>query len=536
MLQPHPGYAVLLILIEYLTVTMPAPFLPDIKVDFFGSSSTAALVTGVATSIGAFVTFLVSPALGLLSDKHGRRPLFMFTSIVAMLSPCILASGLNLWVYFGVQVFGGVSAIGLTFAYVADLTEGQRRNRWFGYGLVGAFGAVGVAALPALLFSKSTVLYTVAVISVLNVCFVLLVLPESLHAGKTFDNAQYTSLPNNDNDNSNASANDNDNDNDNDIICNDAEDEETLHQHGSNGSGSATTTHRHKRWHNKGLDQNDQAHLLSQDADAAIGYDSVMADLDPPPLVRQQSINPFKALSFVTSSPFLKRLCAAAFFATAAESGILDSALLYFKRKFQFGPKDNVILFADVGGTAVIVLTFVFPVLIRKIRHRKTMLIAIVLNLGRCILYVFVTKYWQPFVLEIVVGFSLMAYAAAGAWISMRTSADEQGLAQGALAGVRGVAQGLSPLMFGGTFSYFTSKHAPFQFPQVIFAVAAVLLFVSLFLTYTLPEPEQDPSAEYLPDVVGGGMDKNEQTQTSDGSDGSDDNDRSDSNEENSNV
>jgi hypothetical protein len=106
--------------------------------------------------------------------------------------------------------------------------------------------------------------------------------------------------------------------------------------------------------------------------------------------------------------------------------------------------------------------------------------------------YSTVNKPWQSYAMESLTGISFLGYPTASALISRLCKPHEKGLAQGALSGVRGLTSGLGPLVFSGTFSFFTSKYAPFDFPQAPFIVAAVLLAVSFVFALRLPAGESD--------------------------------------------
>ena len=88
----------------------------------------AALYSGLFDSAGAFVMFFVGPVVGTLSDRHGRKPYIFFTVLMASLPVYVLALNVSLWFYFISKILGGITSLGLLFAYIADVTTHQERS------------------------------------------------------------------------------------------------------------------------------------------------------------------------------------------------------------------------------------------------------------------------------------------------------------------------------------------------------------------------------------------------------------------------
>lgn len=110
-----------------------------------------------ATQLGALVgasyaiaQFLMGPLVGNLSDRYGRRPVFLIS--LAGFSIDFLLMGFAqsvIWLFVGRAVAGGFGAIfGPANSVVADLIEPEHRAQYFGY--VGAAFGIGFILGPAL--------------------------------------------------------------------------------------------------------------------------------------------------------------------------------------------------------------------------------------------------------------------------------------------------------------------------------------------------------------------------------------------------
>src|SRR5213078_302569 len=87
---------------------------------------------------------------GELSDRHGRRPVLIFSLAGTVVSFVMLALAHNVLMLFLARIVDGLSGgnISTARAYVADVTEPQDRAR--AYGLIGAAFGLGFILGPAL--------------------------------------------------------------------------------------------------------------------------------------------------------------------------------------------------------------------------------------------------------------------------------------------------------------------------------------------------------------------------------------------------
>jgi len=110
-----------------------------------------------ATKLGAYVgasyaiaQFLMGPLIGNISDRFGRRPVFLFSLLGFGID--FLLMGLSqsvIWLFVGRAVAGGFGAIfGPANSAIADFTPPEKRAQHFGY--VGATFGIGFIVGPAL--------------------------------------------------------------------------------------------------------------------------------------------------------------------------------------------------------------------------------------------------------------------------------------------------------------------------------------------------------------------------------------------------
>lgn len=163
------------------------PVLPDLLRDL-GHSNAIAGHYGVLLAIYALMQFLGAPALGVLSDRFGRRPVLLASLAGATIDYAIMAMAPVLWVlYVGRAIAGMTGATAaVAGAAIADITPEEQRARRFG--LMGAcfgLGMIGGPALGGLMggLSPNAPFVLAAVLNGLNLATAGLLLPET-HRGE----------------------------------------------------------------------------------------------------------------------------------------------------------------------------------------------------------------------------------------------------------------------------------------------------------------------------------------------------------------
>ena len=150
-----------------------------------GGLEQAAIYGGWLTALFASTQFGAGPVLGNLSDQYGRRPILLASLTAYGLSYVLMGFAPSLTWLFAAQFLTGLFSAthGTAYAYIADITPAPDRARRFG--MVGAAFGTGLVIGPVLgglliEFGLRVPFFTAAALSLTNVLFGTLVLPESL--------------------------------------------------------------------------------------------------------------------------------------------------------------------------------------------------------------------------------------------------------------------------------------------------------------------------------------------------------------------
>ncbi len=145
----------------------------------------AAARTGHLVTIFGVASLVAAPLLGILSDRWGRRPVFLVSNFGLAINYGLLAFAPDVTSLYLARVIAGLTSASVptAYAYVADTTAPEGRARGFAYvGAALGFGFVFGPALGGLIGRGNPRLPFVvaAVASVANGLYGLWVLPESL--------------------------------------------------------------------------------------------------------------------------------------------------------------------------------------------------------------------------------------------------------------------------------------------------------------------------------------------------------------------
>ena len=91
-----------------------------------------------------------APILGRISDRFGRRPVFLISILGTFIGFLILGLANSLWMLFASRILSGLTAgnISVAQAYIADVTTPENRAK--GMGLIGAAFGLGFVFGPAI--------------------------------------------------------------------------------------------------------------------------------------------------------------------------------------------------------------------------------------------------------------------------------------------------------------------------------------------------------------------------------------------------
>ncbi|XP_051852660.1 hippocampus abundant transcript-like protein 1 [Antechinus flavipes] len=142
------------------------------------------LMNGLIQGVKGLLSFLSAPLIGALSDVWGRKP-FLLVTVFFTCFPIPLMR-ISPWWYFAMISVSGVFSVtfSVIFAYVADITQEHERST--AYGLVSATFAASLVTSPAIgaylsaSYGDNLVVLVATVVALLDICFILLAVPESL--------------------------------------------------------------------------------------------------------------------------------------------------------------------------------------------------------------------------------------------------------------------------------------------------------------------------------------------------------------------
>jgi DHA1 family tetracycline resistance protein-like MFS transporter len=190
--QPAPArraavvFIFVTVVLDMLALGMIIPVLPLLIEGFRGGDTARAAETvGIFGATFAAVQILMSPVLGSLSDRLGRRPVILLSNFGLGADYLLMALAPSLsWLFLGRVLAGATAAsIPTAYAYIADVTPVEKRAAAFG--LIGAGFGIGFILGPAIggmlgAFGPRTPFWVASMFSVANAIYGLFVLPESL--------------------------------------------------------------------------------------------------------------------------------------------------------------------------------------------------------------------------------------------------------------------------------------------------------------------------------------------------------------------
>ena len=142
---------------------------------------------------------LAAPGLGALSDRHGRRPVLIICLLGSAAGYLIFGIGGALWVLFLGRIIDGLTGgnISTILAYFADITPKEQRTKYFGW--AGAASGIGFIIGPTLggllaTFGYATPMFFGVVITLLNVVYGAIYMPESLSKDHRLDKISFVRL------------------------------------------------------------------------------------------------------------------------------------------------------------------------------------------------------------------------------------------------------------------------------------------------------------------------------------------------------
>jgi MFS transporter, DHA1 family, tetracycline resistance protein len=180
----------LIVLVDLIGFGLVIPLLPFFALRFAASP----IEVTVLLAVYSLMQLFTAPFWGRLSDGVGRRPVLIVSMAASVVAYLWIGAATALWMLFAARALAGACAgnIAAAQAYIADVTKPEARAR--GMGLIGAAFGLGFIIGPALggmlagnnplTADVETPAWVAAGLSLLALCGVLFLLPESLPPGR----------------------------------------------------------------------------------------------------------------------------------------------------------------------------------------------------------------------------------------------------------------------------------------------------------------------------------------------------------------
>ncbi|GAB1542503.1 tetracycline resistance MFS efflux pump [Scytonema sp. NUACC21] len=136
----------LIVFIDLIGFGIIIPLIPLYASSFGATPFFAAILV----AIYSLMQFFFAPLWGSLSDRYGRRPVFLLTLTGSVIAYTILGLAKFLWILFVARALAGAMAgnIATAQAYIADITTPENRAK--GMGLLGMSFGLGFILGPAI--------------------------------------------------------------------------------------------------------------------------------------------------------------------------------------------------------------------------------------------------------------------------------------------------------------------------------------------------------------------------------------------------
>ena len=171
----------LIIFTEVLGFSMVLPLIPYLGL----SLGLTPIQIGLIISVFSFCQLFASPVTGKLSDRFGRKPLFILSQLSTLAGFLLLGFATTAILLIIARLIDGLLGSNMTVsqAYISDITEPEHRTRVYGYssGVFGA-GMIFGPLIGGVLFTidYSVPMFFAAAVTLVSIVLVVLFLPETI--------------------------------------------------------------------------------------------------------------------------------------------------------------------------------------------------------------------------------------------------------------------------------------------------------------------------------------------------------------------
>lgn len=183
-------FILITVVLDAMGIGLILPVMPELIMDVRGAGiSNAAIWGGILSATFAVMQFLFSPTIGNLSDRFGRRPILLISTIIMALDYVVMAVAGTIWLLLFGRIVGGITSAtqATASAYMADISPPEKKAQNFG--LISAMFGVGFILGPVIggllgELGPRAPFWAAAILAALNFVFGYFVLPETVTDAK----------------------------------------------------------------------------------------------------------------------------------------------------------------------------------------------------------------------------------------------------------------------------------------------------------------------------------------------------------------
>ncbi|KAL6634894.1 hypothetical protein ACP70R_027565 [Stipagrostis hirtigluma subsp. patula] len=368
--------------------------------------SVAIYLSGFQNAVTGLGALVVTPIVGNLSDRYGRKALMTVPVTVAVVPLFVLAlnrSTVYFYVYYVAKIIAGIFCEGtmhcLSLAYVADHVGPRRRAAAFG--LLSGVSAAGFVSgtLTARFLPTASTFQVAAAVATAAALYLRAFLPDS--GG---------------------------------VSCGDEAGDPLLQDSSCSSSTSSS----------------------------ASSSDEEVSPRLPPQKGGLPSLSDMVAL--LTSSLALSGAATVTFFYSLGEHGLQTALLYYLKAQFGYSKDEFANLLLIAGAAGMLSQLTVMPILAPVLGEERLLIIGLLGGCTHVFLYGIAWSYWVPYFAAAFIILSAFVHPSIRTSVSKSVGSNEQGIAQGCISGISSFASILGPLIFTPLTAWFLSETEPFNF------------------------------------------------------------------------
>jgi DHA1 family tetracycline resistance protein-like MFS transporter len=209
----------------------------------------------------------------------------------------------------------------------------------------------------------------------------------------------------------------------------------------------------------------------------------VLPESLPPERRRARPIgNPLATLAILGRHPLVLGLAASTFLVNVAQFALHPTWALYTMHRYGWDSWDVGKSLCAVGLGAALVQGGLTRRLVPRLGEPRSLLIGLLIGVVAYVGYASATQGWMIYATIGLASLGAIAMPACQAMITRTVPADQQGQAQGALAGLANLANVAGPLLGANVFAWSIDPTHPERHPGTVYFVSAGLAVLSLLV------------------------------------------------------